>query len=57
MEHSANFRSLITEGKIKLIPLTQDYDLSTKSFDCDNDDLNNFLFDDSKIYLKYLLPF
>ena len=33
---------------MKVVKLTDDYDF--KSFDCGNDDLNEFLFQDSKQY-------
>ena len=38
---------------IKVVRLTQDYQF--KSFDCGNQDLNDFLLIDSKPYLKKLL--
>ena len=37
----------------KIIRLSQDHPI--KPFDCDNCDLNGFLFDDAKVYLKYLV--
>lgn len=52
MEHSINFWELLKQEKIKVTPLSKDYNF--KSFDCGNTDLNDFLFNDSKIYLKYL---
>ena len=38
---------------IRVVRLTQDYQF--KSFDCGNQDLNDFLLSDSKPYLKKLL--
>lgn len=38
---------------IRVVRLTQNYQF--KSFDCGNQDLNNFLLTDSKSYLKKLL--
>lgn len=38
---------------IRVVRLTQDYEF--KSFDCGNQDLNDFLLSDSKAYLKKLL--
>ena len=38
---------------IKVVRLTQDYQF--KSFDCGNQDLNDFLLTDAKPYLKKLL--
>lgn len=35
---------------IRLVRLTEDH--TFKPFDCGNNDLNHFLFDDSKEYLK-----
>lgn len=52
MEHSINFEELLKQNKVKSTPLTEDYIF--KSFDCDNSDLNDFLFNDSKVYLKHL---
>lgn len=52
MEHSIDFWDLLKQGKIKLIQLSKEHEF--KSFDCGNSDLNDFLFNDSKIYLKHL---
>lgn len=52
MEHSTNFQELLELKKIVVTPLTKDYKF--KSFDCGNSDLNDFLFNDSKIYLRHL---
>ena len=52
MEHSINFQELLKQNKVKVTLLTKDY--MFKSFDCGNTDLNDFLFNDSKVYLKHL---
>lgn len=52
MDHSIDFWGLVKELKIQLTPLSQDYVF--KSFDCGVCDLNDFLFNDAKIYLKHL---
>lgn len=52
MEHSINFEELLKQNKVKVTPLTKDY--TFKSFNCGNADLNDFLFNDSKVYLKHL---
>lgn len=52
MEHSINLKELFHKENIKLTPLTEEYVF--KSFDCGNIDLNDFLFNDSKVYLKHL---
>lgn len=52
MENSIDFWELLKQGKVTVTQLNKDYKF--KSFDCGNSDLNDFLFSDSKIYLKYL---
>ena len=52
MEHSIDLWRLLNDLKIQLTPLSQDYVF--KSFDCGVCDLNDFLLNDAKIYLKYL---
>lgn len=52
MEHSIDFWELLKQNKVKVTPLTKDYIF--KSFDCGNADLNDFLFNDSKVYLRHL---
>lgn len=52
MEHSIDFWELLKEQKVKITPLTKDYIF--KDFDCGNQDLNEFLLNDSKVYLKHL---
>ena len=52
MEHSIDFWELLKQGKVTVTHLNTDYEF--KSFNCGNTDLNDFLFADSKIYLKYL---
>lgn len=52
MEHSIDILTLFEQKKIRLTSLHKDYKF--KSFDCGNTDLNDFLFNDSKIYLKHL---
>lgn len=52
MEHFIKFEELLKHNKVKVTPLTKDYIF--KSFDCGNTDLNDFLFNDSKVYLKHL---
>jgi GNAT superfamily N-acetyltransferase len=44
---------LIELSNYSLVRLTEDY--SIKSFDCDDADLNDFIFNDAKNYLKELL--
>lgn len=46
------FKELVEANKVSLIRLTQDY--TFKPFDCGISDLNDFLFFDSKKYLKHL---
>lgn len=52
MEPSTDFHKLLRDKKVKITPLTKDYVF--KDFDCGNADLNDFLLNDSKIYLKHL---
>lgn len=52
MEHSIRFSELLEQHKVRVIPLSKEYEF--KSFDCGNADLNDFLFNDSKAYLKHL---
>lgn len=52
MEHSINFWELLEQEKVRVTPLSKDYNF--KSFDCGNSDLNDFLFNDSKVYLRHL---
>lgn len=52
MEHSIDFQELLKQNKVKVTPLTKDYIF--KSFDCGNADLNDFLFNDSEVYLRHL---
>lgn len=52
MEHFIDFGELLKHNKVKVTPLTKEYDF--KSFDCGNADLNDFLMNDSKVYLKHL---
>jgi GNAT superfamily N-acetyltransferase len=52
VEHSIDFWELLKQGKVTVTHLNTDYEF--KSFNCGNTDLNDFLFADSKIYLKYL---
>lgn len=52
MEHSIDFWELLKQNKVKVTPLTKDYIF--KTFDCGNADLNDFLFNDSKVYLRHL---
>lgn len=52
MEPSINFDELLRDKKVKVTPLTQNYIF--KDFDCGNNDLNDFLLNDSKVYLKHL---
>lgn len=52
MEHSIDFWDLLKNGKVTVTQLSKDYNF--KSFDCGNTDLNDFLFNDSKLYLRHL---
>lgn len=52
MEHSDELQKLLDPEDLMLSRLTEDYIL--KPFDCGNRDLNDFLFEDSKTYLKHL---
>lgn len=52
MDHVYDFPTLIRQGKVRMFPLTLDYEF--KSFDCGEKDLNDFLFNDSKTYLLHL---
>ncbi|MDR2628180.1 MAG: GNAT family N-acetyltransferase [Dysgonamonadaceae bacterium] len=52
MELSDKLAALFSEGRINVIQLTDSYVF--KSFDCGNGDLNDFLFNDSKLYSRYL---
>lgn len=52
MGHSDDLKNLFGTEDLLLSKLTEDHIL--KSFDCGNRDLNDFLFKDSKTYLKHL---
>lgn len=50
--HSIDFWDLLKQGKVQVTQLSKEHEF--KSFDCGNPDLNDFLFNDSKVYLKHL---
>jgi GNAT superfamily N-acetyltransferase len=50
--HSNKLVKLFSEGRIHVVQLTDTYIF--KPFDCGNNDLNDFLFHDSKNHSKYL---
>lgn len=52
MGHSINFWELLKQRKVTVTLLSNGYKF--KSFDCGNTDLNDFLFNDSKIYSRHL---
>lgn len=52
MVHSIDFWDLLKQGKVQVTQLSKEHEF--KSFDCGNPDLNDFLFNDSKVYLKHL---
>jgi ribosomal protein S18 acetylase RimI-like enzyme len=52
MEVSIDFLHLLQAGKVRVSRLTDDYTL--QCFDCGYSDLNDFLFNDSKIHLRHL---
>lgn len=52
MAHSIDFWNLLKLGKVQVTQLSKEHEF--KSFDCGNPDLNDFLFNDSKVYLKHL---
>jgi ribosomal protein S18 acetylase RimI-like enzyme len=52
MECSIDWLNEIEKGDIKSIKLTEEYEI--KPFDCEVKDLNEFLFNDAKSYVKHL---
>jgi GNAT superfamily N-acetyltransferase len=52
MGYSTKLTEGVQSGEIKIVKLTENHDI--KPFECGVSDLNEFLFQDAKTYLKYL---